>query len=254
MPKTYSHSKLSTFEQCRLKYKFKYVDKIKIITKSIEALLGFCVHAVLEYLYNEVKTGRIPSIDEIITVYDTMWKENYDDNLIIIVRQGMTKEDYFNKGVQFLVDYYTRHHPFDDNTLEIEKKVEIILDEEKQIKIIGYIDRLVHNITTDELEIHDYKTSNTLPIQEDIENNRQLALYSIAIKEEFGHDKEVCLVWHFLAHNKKICSYRSREQIELLKKEILELISKIESEKFFQYNKTNLCDWCEYKAICPAWS
>jgi len=48
--------------------------------------------------------------------------------------------------------------------------------------------RLVKNIQTGEYEIHDYKTANSLPRQEDIDNDRQLALYAIAIKELFGKD------------------------------------------------------------------
>ena len=52
----YSHSKLSTFEQCPLKYKLRYIDKIKPeIEKTIEAHLGSSVHDTLEWIYNSVK-------------------------------------------------------------------------------------------------------------------------------------------------------------------------------------------------------
>lgn len=251
---TYSHSKLSTFEQCRLKYKFKYIDKIiPEIEKTIESLLGFAVHEVLEYLYNEVKSGRIPSIDEIITIYTDIWKENYKEE-IVIVKKDLTAKDYFNKGVEFLINYYMKHKPFDDNTLEVEKKITINLDEKGKYKIIGFIDRLSYNSETEEYEIHDYKTANNLPLKEKIETDRQLALYAIAIKELFGKDKKVCLTWHYLAHDKKICSRRTNEQLEQLKKDVLELINKVESTYDFPANKSVLCSWCEYKPICPAWS
>jgi len=47
----YSHSKLSTFEQCRYKYKLKYVDRIKLEGASnVEAFLGSRVHEALEKL------------------------------------------------------------------------------------------------------------------------------------------------------------------------------------------------------------
>jgi len=250
--KIYSHSKISTFEQCPLKYKFKYIDKIEMLGKSIESLLGFCVHSVLEYLYDEVKSKRIPAIEEIIKVYSETWEENFHEN-IIIVKQEFNESDYFNKGVQFLVSYYTKNFPFDDNTLETEKRIEIILDENEAecISIIGYIDRLAHNTEKNEIEIHDYKTANSLPAKEKIENDRQLALYSIAIKKEFGNDKKICLIWHYLAHNIKICSYRTDEQLENLKREILESINEIESASEFPSNKSILCGWCEYKGVCP---
>jgi len=55
----YSHSKLSTFEKCPLKFKFRYIDKIiPEIQKSIESHLGSSVHDALEWLYIQVKQIR----------------------------------------------------------------------------------------------------------------------------------------------------------------------------------------------------
>ena len=249
----YSHSKLSTFEQCPLKYKFKYIDKIKPeIEKTIEAHLGSAVHNSLEWLYNTVKDDKkVPTIDELITNYSVNWQDEFS-NEILIVKKEMSAKDYFNKGVQFLLGYYTKNQPFKDGTIECEKRIVIELDE--NTKIQGFIDRLVHNIETGKFEVHDYKTSNTLPTQNKMDEDRQLALYSIAIKEIFGKEKEVILIWHYLAHGEKIISHRTNEQLKNLKKETLELIEKIENTNHFPPKKSILCDWCEYKSICPAWT
>ena len=248
---TYSHSKLQTFEQCLLKYKFRYIDKILVLRKSIEAFLGSIVHETLEWLYNQVKKRNLPSIDDTIMRYIRQWELKYKPE-VYIVNEGLTTKDYFNKGIKFILGYYTQHHPFDDNTLETEKKVYIDLDPSGEKKLMGVIDRLAHNPKTDEIEIHDYKTSNSLPTQEKIEQDKQLAMYSIAIKEEF-QNKNVKLIWHYLAFNKKVHSTRTNEQLEQLKKETIELIKKIESTVEFPPNKSVLCSWCEYREMCPAW-
>ncbi|MFH1608177.1 MAG: PD-(D/E)XK nuclease family protein [archaeon] len=249
----YSHSRLSTFEQCPFKFKLRYIDKIiPEIEQSIESLLGSCVHETFEWLYTQLKEKNIPTLDEIIIHYSELWQEKFNGN-ILIVKNHLSEKDYFNKGVQFIVNYYTKHHPFDDNTLELEKKILLALDEDGEYKIQGFIDRLVYNLKTKEYEVHDYKTAKYLPRQEKFDADRQLALYSIAIKELFGHDKEVCLVWHYLAHNKKICSRRTNKQLEQLKTETLELIKQIEATQKFPPYITKLCDWCEYKTMCPAW-
>jgi putative RecB family exonuclease len=248
----YSHSKLNTFEQCPLKFKHKYIDKIISDIESIESHLGKVVHNTLEWLYKKVK-DKIPTIDEVITHYATTWEEKYKPT-IVIVKKELTAKEYFNKGVEFLVNYYTKNYPFKDNTLEIEKKILINLDEEGKYNLQGFIDRLSHNSETGEYEIHDYKTANNLPSKEKIDNDRQLALYSIAIKELFGQDKKICLVWHYLAHNKKICSKRTNEQLEQLKKDTLALIEKIEATTEFPANKTTLCNWCEYNSTCSEFS
>lgn len=251
---TYSHSKLCTFEQCPLKYKFRYIDKIKPeIEKTIEAHLGSSVHDTLEWVYNYVKENpeNAPNLDEIINHYIDSWQKELTKDIIIVKKQ-YTQKDYFNKGIQFLADYFQKYYPFKDGTIECEKEITINLDENTQIK--GFIDRLVHDIENNRYEIHDYKTAGTLPSQEKMDQDRQLALYSIAIKEIYGQDKEVLLIWHYLAYNHKIISKRTQEQLENLKKETKQLIENIQNTKNFIPSKSILCEWCEYKSICPEWN
>jgi putative RecB family exonuclease len=245
----YSHSKISTFEQCPLKFKYRYIDKIiPEIEKTIEAHLGEIVHMTLEWLYNTVKEKKIaPELDEVIDYYSEKWQELYSDK-IVIVKKEFSPESYFEKGVNFLLNYYYKHKPFNDGTIECEKKVFINLDPETKIQ--GIIDRLVYNKETEEYEIHDYKTANSIPSKQKFETDRQLALYSIAIKEMFGKEKKVCLVWHYLAYNQKICVRKTEEQLEQLKKDTLKSIKQIESAKEFPSNKSILCNWCEYKNSC----
>lgn len=248
----YSHSKLSTFEQCKLKYKFRYIDKIiPEIEKTIEAHLGSIVHETLEWLYSKVKDRVIPTIDDMIVYYSEAWMKEKGE---MIIQNPDDEKILFNKGITYLLDYYQRYSPFDDNTIEVEKNITISLDEEGIYRIRGFIDRLAYNLKNKEYEIHDYKTSKTMPEQDKFENDRQLALYSIAIKELFGKEHEVKLVWHYLFFNKRIESKRTHEQLEQLKKETIELIKEIESAASFPATISRLCDWCPYKPICPAWN
>jgi putative RecB family exonuclease len=256
MPKKYSHSKLSSYEQCPTKYKFRYIDRIIVIEKTIEAFLGKSVHETLEFLHQtKMDKQTIPTINAVIEHFSNNWEEKYTPD-IKLTRQDFALGDYFNKGIQFLLDYYKSNYPFKDNTIAIEKKITINLDENNEnggIQIDGFIDRLVYNLETGEYEIHDYKTANSLPPKEKIDTDRQLALYSIAIKQEYGEEKEVNLIWHFLAFNKKIESKRTKEQLEGLKQDILKTVKEIESATKFPPQKSKLCDWCEYKSICPAY-
>ena len=249
----YSHSRLRTFEECPKKFKFRYIDKIiPTVEKSIESHLGKVVHETLEWLYRQVKEGRYPRIDDVVIYYSKRWEKTWDP-AIKNVKKKLTTREFFNRGVQFLLDYYMRHKPFKDNTLDVEKKITISLDKNGKYKILGFIDRLVYNLETGEYEVHDYKTSGNLPQPEAIDKDRQLGLYTIAIKEEFGKGKKVSLIWHYLAFNRRIYSKRTDEQLEQLKRETIELIKKIESEMEFEPRKSYLCSWCEYKPICPAW-
>ncbi len=245
----YSHSRLSTFEQCPYKFKLRYIDKIiPEIENTIESYLGGIVHETLEWVYIETKNGGVPTIDSMIVYYSELWEKEFKPETRI-VRKNMSAKDYFNKGIKFLLDYYMRHSPFRDGTIEVEKKIIIELDENSKLQ--GFIDRFVYNDENEEYEIHDYKTANSLPSREKIDSDRQLALYSIAIKEKYGYDKEVVLIWHYLAHDTKIVSRRTNEQLEELKVKIIELIRKVEATINFPPMKSALCGWCEYKNMCP---
>jgi RecB family exonuclease len=163
----------------------------------------------------------------------------------------MKAEDYFNLGIKFLIDYYVSNFPFFDETIETEKKIVIKLDPDNNYLLEGYIDRLVHHKKTNIFEIHDYKTGNFLKSQEDLDKDRQLALYSIGVRESYPDVKDVHLIWHFLAFNKKMTSKRSLEQLEKLRENIFNLILKIETAKEFFPNPGILCKWCEFRSYCP---
>ena len=244
----YSHSRLSTFEQCPQKFKFKYVDKIDPDFKStIEGFLGKQVHNTLEWIYNE---DRDFELDDIIKHFIENWNKELTSN-IKIIKEDLTIEDYFNKGIKFLINYYLKNQPFKDNTISTEKKVYVNLDKEGKYKLVGFIDRLVYNEETNIFEIHDYKTGS-LKSQEELNRDRQLALYSIAIRDLFDNIEEVDLIWHFLDYNEVKRSRRTLEQLDSLKKEIRELIDKIESTRDFEPKTGVLCHWCEFQSKCPA--
>jgi len=246
----YSHSRLAAFEQCPLRFKFQYIDKIKPdIQQSIEGFLGNKVHDSLEWLYNEVKKGRTIELDEVIKFYAENWHKGYNPN-IKIVKKEYDSEYYFNRGIKFLIDYFLKYSPFKDNTLACEERILINLDSKGKYKLQGYIDRIVHHKDTNIFEIHDYKTGNFLKSQEELNKDRQLALYSIGIREMFENVKDVHLVWHFLAFNRKMTSQRTLEQLEQLKQDIIQLINKIESAKEFPACPSILCKWCGFRSYC----
>ncbi len=245
MAQIYSHSKLWLFENCPEAYKIKYIDKtFPDLPKSFELYLGDIVHQSLEWFYEEIKLGNFHDADELIERYANLWQENFSNTLR---SNGYLKvEDYFNKGIKFLVDYYYKNKPFVDNTIHIEKKIIFPLDNNKEYLIQGYIDRIVLS-KDEEYEVHDYKTNDSLKTQEQIDADRQLAFYHLGLQEELGKEIKVKLIWHFLAHNKTIVSSRTPEQLEKLKSQTLELIKLIETNSIWQPCNKPWCDWCSFK-------
>lgn len=247
----YSHSRLSCFEQCPLKFKFSYIDKVETeIEETVEAFLGSRVHETLEKLYKDLKFQKLNTLKELLDFYNKEWKENWND-AIIIVREEYDEENYRKMGEKFISDYYNRYKPFNQSrTIDLETEKTVELDDKHHVHI--RIDRLTmadNNI----YEIHDYKTSNRLPTQKDLDEDRQLAIYAYGIKKMYPDAKEIKLVWHFLAFDKEMASVRKPEHLEALRKEILKLIGTIEAEQKFHSSVSALCDWCQFQAMCPEW-
>ena len=245
----YSHSKISTFEQCPLKFKFRYIDKLEPdIKQTIESFLGNKIHETLQWIYENANEKTF-ELDDIVKYFIDLWNQDFS-NEIKVVNEEYNAEYYFDKGIKLLINYFLSNSPFIDNTIATEKKVFINLDPEGKYQLQGYIDRLVHNKESNIFEIHDYKTG-ALKSQEELDKDRQLALYAIGIKNMFENVDTVLLIWHFLDFNKKLISKRSDEQLEKLKKELIDSIAKIESTKEFNANPGCLCKWCEFRSYCP---
>jgi putative RecB family exonuclease len=247
---TYSHSQLSTYETCPHQYKLAYVDKIEVETEGIEAFMGLRVHNALEKVYRDLKVTRLNTLEEILSFYHQSWGKNWN-GMIQIIRKDYSAEDYRRLGEKCIRDYYERYYPFDQGkTLGLEEYICFPLEEEKDYWIRGYIDR-VTLVDSSILEIHDYKTSNRLPTQEDIDSDRQLALYQMGVAEKWQGIQEVRLIWHYLAFDTEIQSSRTPERLRELRQETLGLIQKIEGDRRFIPKEGPLCDWCDYQGFCP---
>jgi len=247
---TYSYSKINSFISCPFKFKLSYLDKeVRDFGTSIEGHLGTTVHSTLEKLYKDLSHGKLNSKKEILDFYKKEWEKTLKKDTKIVKEQYSEKDSY-NKGKKHISDYYDTYSPFDqDYTIGLEMQIYLKLGDDKY-SLTGYIDRLA--IKKDGTDvIHDYKTSGTLPTNEYIDEDKQLALYSIAVKEKYPDAKKVELVWHYLGFGKEIRITKSDEKLEEIKKSIKSWIDKIEEEKEFSPKESPLCDWCEFASKCP---
>ena len=247
---TYSHSQLSTYETCPHQYRLAYIEKIKTETEGIEAFMGSRVHDALEKLYRDLKVTKLNTLEELLSFYHQSWEKNWNE-MVQIIRKEYSAEDYLRLGEKCISDYYKRYSPFDQGrTLGLEENIYFPLEEEKGYWIRGFIDRLTlvdHSI----LEIHDYKTSNRLPTQGGVNSDRQLAFYQMGVEGKWKDIREVRLIWHYLSFDTEIQSSRSREELHRLRRETLELIQKIETDRHFIPKEGPLCNWCDYQGLCP---
>jgi len=246
----YSHSQLGTYEECPLKYKLCYRDGIKRYTEGVEAFLGSMVHEALKKCYDAVKLTKVNTLDEILACYENLWQQNWHEE-IVVTKKDLTADNYRALGRKMIETYYQRHAPFNkDITIGTEMRIRFSLDDNGKYQLQGLIDRLsrspdgVHHI-------NDYKTSAHLPGQEDVDGDRQLALYQIGVQKRWPDIQKVELVWHYLAFDRELVSERSREALTGLARDTIRLIDEIETAEEFPPRESDFCGWCEYPDLCP---
>jgi putative RecB family exonuclease len=252
----FSHSRLRAFENCPKQFHFRYVLQIPQATEGIEAFLGKLVHTVLERLYEFARQGMVPTVAQVRRRYELAWEAAYDPERVRIVREGTPVEQYRELGTRCLENYYRRHYPFDrEETLGIEARVEFDLAPETPglYRMQGVIDRIAR-APSGTIEIHDYKTGRYVPSQKEVDEDRQLALYQMGVARSYGADQPVELVWHYVARGIERRSVRSPEQLEETRLGTIDLIDRVRAETEFAARKNPLCNWCEFRSLCPAWN
>ena len=86
--------------------------------------------------------------------------------------------------------------------------------------------------------------------------DKQLALYQIALEQNYNNIKSVRLIWHFLQHNIEVESNRSIKELNSLIKDTTSKIdkirNKIDSDENFLPKESILCNWCYFWEECSA--
>ena len=237
-----SYSALETYKNCPLKYKYQYVERLKR-PKGEAAVFGSLVHAVLQYMY---KGGAVPPTkEEMVDFYSRSWKsEHYEDEKYEQLR--------FQEGLKMLTDFYEKHPPGEAKVVDLESRFMVKIKDKDETHILsGIVDRIDKN-EDGSFEVVDYKTGKRLPSQEMVDDNMQLSIYWMALKERWPKKdpKDIKVSLYFLKHGEKISSERTEEQIVKMREEILKTIAEIEKGDF-EPIPSALCDYCEYRDMCP---
>lgn len=243
-----SYSALETFKRCPLKFKFQYVDKIKT-PKSKEALFGTLIHGALKILHEPGLT--IPTEEEILKYIADNWDAS-------IYNSEQESAMAFAQAVKIIKEYYAKNYPGQFNIVALETPFEAPVATDSKLHIItGKIDRI--DKTPENLfEIIDYKTAKKMPPQENIDKDLQLSVYHLGIANRWPsiiqEKRPIKVSLYYLKHGEKLSSWRTAEQLEETKENIIrsvEGIDRAHKDEKFEATPNILCDWCEYQRQCP---
>lgn len=249
---TWSFSRLNSWHTCQYGFWLKYVECNQGINNFF-GQYGSYIHKILEmYAKGEL------SIFEISQYYEDHWSENvtYDAPPNKFVDLG---QSYYEKGLEYLDNIDLILDDYD--LLGVEKEVKFELG---GYEFVGYIDLLLREKSSGKIIVLDHK-SHSLKLKKNGEVSksdektiqdfkRQLYLYSIQVKKEYGHVDY--LEWNLFKDRNHYRIPFKQEELDEAINWVLETIEDIKNTTVYtpspdMFFCNFLCDQrenaCEYK-------
>lgn len=245
---TYSFSRVKCFQQCPLRYRFRYIEGRKEAFRSIESFLGSTVHDVLEWLYAQRDEGSDPPETGILEEYSRRWAEGRD-RTVAVIRVSDDDEEYHRLGREMLSRFYSTTFSRDQSrTVSLEQRLSKRLSPD--VHFTGFADR-VGRTDTGRLFVIDYKTSKSEGDGSEFSEGLQAPLYAACVLDHHD-DTEALAGYHYLRHGTTRWQQVDRDRAQQLVQRFLDLVAEVEAAGDFPARPGVLCAWCGFNAICPS--
>lgn len=249
----FSFSRVSTFEQCARRYRYRYVDGVREAFQSIEAFLGQQVHATVEWLFTEKAGGRTPAVDEAVRRYCEGFDRGHAEARagLKVIKQGTKVEEYRRSGAEMLVDFHrTRFVPDQLETLGLERRFEMDLGDGRRFQ--GFIDRLARD-ASGLVHIIDYKTGGRPPAAFGGKDGDQLEAYAVAMFAETDAD-ELVLRLEYLRVGRTLEKRIRRDEAAEKGRRLGARVTFAAEATAWPPTPGTLCDWCGFNDLCEAYA
>lgn len=231
---------MNSYHQCPKQFKLSYIDALPRVDNAFSDW-GLLVHYLLEQYFS----GKMEFF-ELSQEYDNLYKE-YVTHTFPPNRWVNLNESYYNQGKEYLDNFDGDFEGYE--VLEIEKKFELNI---KNRAFVGIID-LVLRSPDKTIVCCDHKSKKSFASKkEEGEYLRQLYLYSLWIKEEYGEYPSQ-LIFNLVRGGKKVIHTFKEEELEQAKKWFLTTIDSIYKDVEFKASPdVFFCDnLCGVRHHCP---
>lgn len=240
---------------CPLLYRFRTIDRLPE-RPSPEATRGTVVHTVLERLFDLPAGDRTP--DRAIQLVGPAWDELVATEpeiaeLFADDPDGSALRAWLDSAEQLVRRYFALEDPTRLEPAERELYVETTLD--SGLCLRGYVDRLDRAPVTGDLRVVDYKTGKAPREGFEARAMFQMRFYGLVLWKLHGQVPRLLQLIYL--GSGEILRYEPDEaDLRATERKLAALWRAIEraiDTGDWRPNTSRMCDWCDHKALCPAY-
>lgn len=251
-PTALSPSRAGDFMQCPLLYRFRVVDRLPQ-APSPAAVRGTVVHAVLERLFDLPRGAR--TLEAARDLLPSQWERvRTEEPALAALFDGdpAAVSTWLTGAEDLLARWFDLEDPNRLEPADRELYVETVLDDGLVLR--GYVDRL--DVAPDgRMRVVDYKTGRAPRESFEAKALFQMKFYALVLWRLRG-TVPAMLQLVYLGSG-EILRYRP-DEAELLATErkvkaLWAAITRAAQTGDWRASPGRLCDWCDHRALCPAW-
>lgn len=249
-----SFSAVRLYQQCPLRYFFRYIAGLPENSVSASLVFGSAIHRAVELHFRRLMEGQAaPYIEELLAEYRAGWNDQ-----LAPIRFG---KDEDNASLGSLAEKMLRAFSASD----VARPTGRILAVEESLRgpvipgvpdLLGRVDLIIEE--PNELVVLDWKTSRARYSPDQVEDStEQLLLYS-ELAKDFAPGKRMRLEFAILTKTKETtidrhASTADPSRVDRIKRVVEWVWRSIEAEHFFPAPSPMNCGGCPYRDPCRKW-
>ena len=246
-----SPGRASDFMTCPMLYRFRVIDKLPSPPTPATAR-GTLVHAVLERLFDLPMADR--TLEAALGLVPQEWERlvtEEPDMLDLLAEHDGRTDEWFEGAGALLETWFGLEDPTRLEPAERELYVETELD---GLVLRGYVDRL--DVAPDgAMRVVDYKTGRSPSERFEAKALFQMKFYALVLWRLRGEIPRLLQLVYL--GNGEVVRYAPDEQdllgVERKVRALWAAIERAAATGDWRPSPSRLCDWCEHRALCPAW-
>ena len=210
--KRISYSQLSTFVDCPMRWKLRYVDKISKSESNIYLIFGTAMHETIQFYLNIMYNVSIKKADE-LDLHKMLYK-----NLVKEFESAKEQDkkdpctldqlkEFFSDGIEILnwISKYRSDYFKQRGYKLIGCEIPVDVKLRNNLQWIGYLDLVILDEKNDIIKIYDIKTSTmgwNKWQKRDKNKTQQLLLYKQFYSQQYNHPVDKIEVEYFIVKRK----------------------------------------------------